>query len=82
VRTQYGSDQRARVTGEYRFGDTRHIFSDVSALEALGWNPQRTPAESVAEYADWLRGMPGLDAVLADADATMKSLGVVRESDG
>ena len=82
VRTQYGSDQPAQVTGQYRFGDTRHICSDVSSLEGLGWAPQRTPAESVAEYAHWLAGMPGLDAVLADADATMKSLGVVRESDG
>ena len=82
VRAHYGSDQPGRVTGEYRFGDTRHIFSDIAALEGLGWKPQRTPAESVAEYADWLRGMPGLDEVLADADATMRSLGVVRESDG
>lgn len=82
VRAHYGSDRPGRVTGQYRFGDTRHIFSDVSALEALGWTPRRGPAESVAEYADWLKGMPGLDAVLADADATMTSLGVVRESTG
>ena len=47
-----------RVTGQYRFGDTRHIFSDVSALE--GWvGPATHTAESVAEYADWLKGMPG-----------------------
>lgn len=82
VQAHYRSDQQGRVTGEYRFGDTRHIFSDISALEDLGWAPRRTPAESVAEYADWLKGMPGLDAVLADAEATMKSLGVVRESTG
>ncbi len=82
VRAHYGSDQPGRVTGQYRFGDTRHIFSDVSALEGLGWAPRRTPAESVAEYADWLEGMPGLEQVLADADATMKSLGVVRRADG
>ena len=69
--------------GQGRLDDARELLQQArSALEALGWNPQRTPAESVAEYADWLRGMPGLDAVLADADATMKSLGVVRESDG
>jgi dTDP-L-rhamnose 4-epimerase len=82
VRSQYGSDLPGRVTGQYRFGDTRHIFSDVSALRGLGWAPRRTPAESVAEYADWLQGMPGLDEVLADADATMRRLGVVRESGG
>ena len=78
VRRQYGSDLTGRITGEYRFGDTRHIFSDIDALEQLGWSPKRTPADSVAEYATWLAGMPGLDAILAEADAKMRALGVVR----
>ena len=39
VRRQYGADQPGVVTGEFRFGDTRHIFSDISALRALGWKP-------------------------------------------
>jgi dTDP-L-rhamnose 4-epimerase len=82
VRRQYGSDQPGRVTGDYRFGDTRHILSDISALQSLGWTPQRTPAESVAAYAAWLEGMEGLDGVLAEADARMRSLGVVRRAGG
>jgi dTDP-L-rhamnose 4-epimerase len=81
VRRQYGSQVPARISGEYRFGDTRHIRSDIDALKQLGWVPRRTPAESVAEYAAWLEGMPGLDAVLAQADATMRTLGVVRRAD-
>jgi dTDP-L-rhamnose 4-epimerase len=81
VRQHYGSDRPGRVTGEYRFGDTRHIFSDIDGLTALGWQPQRSPKESVAEYADWLRDMPGLDEVLAAADAKMRSLGVVRQAE-
>jgi dTDP-L-rhamnose 4-epimerase len=68
------------VTGEYRFGDTRHILSDISALRALGWEPQRTPADSVAAYAEWLKGMDGLEGVLAEADARMRALGVVRKA--
>ena len=77
---QYGSDKPGVVTGEYRFGDTRHILSDISALRALGWTPQRTPANSVAAYAAWLKGMDGLDGVLAEADARMRALGVVRKA--
>jgi dTDP-L-rhamnose 4-epimerase len=80
VRCQYGSGQPAVVTGEYRFGDTRHILSDISALQGLGWTPQHTPAESVAAYAAWLHGMDGLDGVLAEANARMRALGVVRRS--
>jgi dTDP-L-rhamnose 4-epimerase len=80
VRRQYGSDKAALVTGEYRFGDTRHIVSDISALRALGWEPRRTPVESVAAYAAWLDGMDGLDGVLAEANARMRALGVVRRA--
>jgi dTDP-L-rhamnose 4-epimerase len=81
VRQHYGSAQPAVVTGEYRFGDTRHIFSDISALTALGWQPRRTPADSVAAYAGWLTGIGGLDGVLAEANAQMRALGVVRRAE-
>ena len=79
VMRQYGSDQPGQVTGEYRFGDTRHILSDIGALRELGWVPRRAPAESVAAYAKWLDGMDGLDQVLAEANARMRALGVVRK---
>ena len=79
VMRQYGSDQPGVVTGEYRLGDTRHKMSDISALRELGWEPRRGPARSVAAYAAWLEGLEGLDRVLADADARMRALGVVRK---
>jgi dTDP-L-rhamnose 4-epimerase len=80
VMRQYGSSQPGMVTGEYRFGDTRHILSDITALGGMGWKPQRTPVESVAEYSAWLEGMQGLDGVLAAANARMRALGVVRKA--
>jgi dTDP-L-rhamnose 4-epimerase len=82
VRRQYGSNQPGNVTGEYRFGDTRHILSDITSLRDLGWAPRRTPEESVAAYASWLDGAPDLDGVLAEANARMRSLGVVRKAAG
>jgi dTDP-L-rhamnose 4-epimerase len=78
VRRQYESEHPAVVTGDYRFGDTRHTLSDISALSELGWKPQRTPAQSVAAYAAWLNDMDGLDGVLAEAHNRMRALGVVR----
>jgi dTDP-L-rhamnose 4-epimerase len=80
VRRQYGSDRPAIVTGEYRFGDTRHILSDISALRQLGWEPRNTPTDSVSAYAEWLKGMDGLDGVLARANERMRALGVVRRT--
>ncbi len=80
VMRQYGSEQPGRITGEYRVGDTRHILSDIGALRGLGWEPRRTPAASVAAYAAWLQGMDGLGDVLAQANARMRALGVVRRT--
>lgn len=82
VMRQYGSGEPGVVSGEYRFGDTRHILSDVNALRGLGWEPRRRPEESVAAYAKWLEGMDGLDAILAEANARMRALGVVRRAGG
>lgn len=82
VRRQYGADQRGVVTGEYRFGDTRHILSDISALGRLGWTPRRTPEDSIRAYAGWLEGVADLDGILTEADARMRRLGVVRKAGG
>ena len=78
----FGREVELRASGAYRFGDTRHIVSDVSSLRGLGWEPRRTPEDSVAEYREWLRGMDPGDDVLARADARMRELGVVREVGG
>jgi dTDP-L-rhamnose 4-epimerase len=80
VMRQYGAKNPGAVTGEYRFGDTRHICSDVSALKGLGWEARRIPADSVAAYADWLTGTPGLKGILDDAMDKMRALGVVRRA--
>ncbi len=80
VMAHYGSAEPGKVSGEYRFGDTRHIFSDVSQLRSLGWQPKRGPADSVSAYASWLEGVPDLDGILEEASARMRALGVVRPS--
>lgn len=82
VMREYGSESEAQITGEYRFGDTRHILSDTSKLRQLGWEPQRTPVDSVHAYAAWLDGLGGLDGVLDQANAEMRALGVVRKASG
>jgi dTDP-L-rhamnose 4-epimerase len=74
----YGKDLEPELTGAFRFGDTRHIVSDISKLKALGWAPQHTPEKSVRDYKTWLENMDNVDDVLAYAQQRMKSLNVVR----
>jgi dTDP-L-rhamnose 4-epimerase len=79
VARAWGRDYDPKPSGAYRFGDTRHIVSDIGHLRGLGWEPKRTPSDSVAEYKQWLEGHGRAADILAYAEKQMKALGVVRE---
>jgi dTDP-L-rhamnose 4-epimerase len=68
-----------RASGKKRFGDTRHICSDVSKLKALGWQPRRTTHDSVSAYKAWLDQAGNVADILAYAQKQMAALNVVRE---
>jgi len=52
------------VNGEYRLGDIRHCFADISrARRALGYEPNVTLDEGMAELASWLEGRVAEDRV-------------------
>ena len=67
-----------KASGKYRFGDTRHILSDVSKLKALGWRPQRSTHDSVRAYRDWMETAAPAEDILEQSDKLMAALGVVR----
>jgi dTDP-L-rhamnose 4-epimerase len=69
----------AQACGKYRFGDTRHIFSDVRKLRALGWAPKRSVHESVEAYRGWLKSADNVAAILDFANKSMAKMNVVRE---
>jgi dTDP-L-rhamnose 4-epimerase len=52
------------VTGEYRVGDIRHCFADISRAEKiLGYEPEVSLEEGMAELAGWLEGQVAEDRV-------------------
>jgi len=59
-----GKEIAPEVTGEFRVGDIRHCFADVSlARETLGFEPQVSLADGIAELAEWLAGQSAVDRV-------------------
>jgi dTDP-L-rhamnose 4-epimerase len=75
----FGSELSPLVPGEFRFGDTRHTVSDISALRELGWEPSVPVEQNVREYIDWIRPQLGTDR-FAEADRVMRELGVIRKA--
>ncbi|GAA4113842.1 SDR family NAD(P)-dependent oxidoreductase [Nocardioides fonticola] len=52
----WGVEADYRVTGEYRLGDIRHNWADLTRIRAdLGFTPQVDFAAGVAAFAEWAR---------------------------
>ena len=54
---QYGIRVPITVSGNYRLGDIRHNFADISlAREILGFEPKWSFEDGVAQFAKWVDG--------------------------
>lgn len=53
-----------KISGQYRLGDIRHCFADISKMEnMLQFSPQVKFEEGLEELADWLKGQTAVDNV-------------------
>lgn len=53
---QYGIEVPIVVTGDYRMGDIRHNYADLTkAKKLLGFSPKVTFREGVRQFADWVK---------------------------
>lgn len=80
MQEQVGKSIAPRMGGFYRFGDTRHIFSDTSQLRALGWSPRYAVPDSIGAYWDYLTTHQEKSDILAYAEKQMRSQDVIREA--
>ncbi len=64
------------ISGKYRAGDIRHCFADITlARKVLGYAPQVTLEDGLAEIAGWLEGQVAQDRV-AEAGAELAKRGL------
>ena len=79
VANSVGAHVMADVTGEYRVGDTRHSVSDITKLQRLGWQPTKTPHDSVRDYVEWIRRQKIDKDYAAEALTKMREIGALRK---
>ncbi len=75
-----GKSKPPDLSGFYRYGDTRHIFSDTAKLQSLGWRPRRGIEKSIRSYWEYLSGQDRSDDILDYAERHMKQLQVIRRA--
>lgn len=62
VRALGREDLEPEITGNYRVGDIRHCFADITrAREVLGWQPRVTLEQGLTDLASWLEGQTAHD---------------------
>jgi dTDP-L-rhamnose 4-epimerase len=75
----WGKDTRPEIVGQFRFGDTRHVFSDISKIQTLlGWQPVTSLEKAAQQYIIWAQSQPEITDSYAEAAMTMKRMGVLR----
>ena len=53
------SDPPVIVSGQYRLGDIRHNYADMSATgQALGFSPKVPLEEGMARFVSWVKTRP------------------------
>jgi dTDP-L-rhamnose 4-epimerase len=80
IRQYLEAESPLRIPGEYRFGDTRHVLSDIGRLRSLGWQPRVALDRIIEEYVEWARRQPGARDYYGEAETVMKRLGTVRST--
>lgn len=51
----YNNDVPIKISGQYRKGDIRHNFADITLIkENLGFTPRFTIEDGLKEFADWV----------------------------
>ncbi|MDO5751453.1 NAD(P)-dependent oxidoreductase [Arthrobacter sp.] len=58
IAVRYGAPA-PHVTGQYRQGDVRHAWADISAAQkVLGWTPRYNLQQGIERLADWIDAQP------------------------
>jgi dTDP-L-rhamnose 4-epimerase len=73
-----GKDVFPEINGVFRFSDTRHIVSDISKLQKLGWQPDTPLEQTIREYLEWVQTQEDISEHYAEAEKVMKQQGVIR----
>ncbi len=76
-----GKDIAPQVSGDYRFGDTRHTVSSWQALGELGWKPTTPLADIIGQYIEWVQQQSNTRDFYAESERKMRAANVIRTAE-
>jgi dTDP-L-rhamnose 4-epimerase len=65
------------MRGEFRPGEMRHLTSDISRSQAIGYAPQVDLATGIERYLQWIRAQSDVRDYFAAAERILRAKGIV-----
>lgn len=79
LRQKYGSDVEIKVSGNYRLGDIRHNYADLTlANKLLGYTPSVSFDQGIGHFAAWVDNQEIQVDRYAQSIEEMKSKGLYK----
>lgn len=79
LKEKYGVNVPIRVSGNYRLGDIRHNYADISlARDILGFTPQWTFDKGITEFCKWVDSQSVKEDKYTESINEMKSKGLYK----
>jgi len=75
----YGIEVPVKISGNYRLGDIRHNFADLTKIKTkLGFEPKVSFTEGIKKFADWVNTQEILEDRYQQSIDEMKSKGLFK----
>ncbi len=58
---EMGSQVTPKILNQYRVGDMRHCFPDITRLQKIGFKPKVTFKSGVSEFVEWVKQQTSID---------------------
>jgi dTDP-L-rhamnose 4-epimerase len=66
------------VHGEFRPGEMRHLTSDITRIQAAGFQPAVDLETGIQRYLDWIRSQGSVREYFAEAAGVLRDKGMVQ----
>jgi dTDP-L-rhamnose 4-epimerase len=78
----YGSKSEVSITGDFRLGDIRHIYADITKIKKiLKWKPKYSFPEGLRQFTEWvIREKPEMNNAYEKSLTEMKSKDLFRSA--
>ena len=77
--TNYGTEVPVKISGNYRLGDIRHNFADLTKISSkLGFEPKIMFAKGIKQFCDWVNQQNIVESTYEKSIEEMKNKGLYK----